>query len=101
MFRWSVGSVAISRLGPHELAEAVARVQHEDIHGEMGDAALAKQRGVAAIAVFSDPFGFRHELTYGLLRKPATFRPGRAMSGFVTGDGGVGHAVIVVRPMSL
>ncbi len=44
---------------------------------------------------FTDPFGFRHELSTGLADGPA-FTPGRAMSGFVTGEQGLGHAVLLV-----
>ncbi|HBZ72441.1 MAG TPA: glyoxalase, partial [Deltaproteobacteria bacterium] len=43
-----------------------------------------------------DPFGFRHELAWGQLARPSSFRPGRAISGFVTGRGGLGHAVLIV-----
>jgi extradiol dioxygenase len=82
------------------LGAVVDRLLGESIGVERGDAALARQRGVTEIAWFTDPFGFRHELTYGLLRRPSTFRPGRAMSGFVTGEGGVGHAVVVVPDLA-
>lgn len=88
-FGWGVG-------GPSGLADMVGRIQAAGFDVATGDAVLAKQRSVTALAWFTDPFGFRHELAYGLLRRPSTFRPGRAMNGFVTGDGGVGHAVIVV-----
>jgi len=45
---------------------------------------------------FTDPAGFSHELFSGQLTMPGTFRPGRAMSGFVTGGQGLGHVVLVV-----
>lgn len=47
------------------------------------------------VASFADPFGFRHQLITGLEVGPV-FKPGRAMSGFVTGDQGVGHVVLMV-----
>ncbi len=92
-FGWGVADAA-------GLRTVVDRLLLESIHVERGDAALARQREVTEIAWFTDPFGFRHELTYGLLRRPSTFRPGRAMSGFVTEDGGVGHAVVVVPDLA-
>jgi extradiol dioxygenase len=53
-------------------------------------------RGVMSLARFTDPFGFDHEIVCGHVRKPGEFRPGRAISGFVAGDEGVGHAVVIV-----
>jgi extradiol dioxygenase len=44
---------------------------------------------------FVDPLGFRHELVTGLEQGPP-FAPGRAMSGFVTGEQGLGHVVLIV-----
>jgi extradiol dioxygenase len=58
-----------------------------------------EQAGVSvargAVARFTDPFGFHHELISGPM-SGEPFVPGRAMSGFVTGDQGLGHAVIIV-----
>ncbi len=69
------------------LDRAGIAVTHDDV--------LAKMREVATAAWFTDPFGFRHELTYGL-RDVGPFEPGRPMSGFLTGDEGLGHAVFLV-----
>src|SRR5581483_4177666 len=55
--------------------------------------AAAQVRDLISI---TDPAGFRHELFYGQLTLPGTFRPGRAMSGFVTGGQGLGHIVLAV-----
>ena len=44
---------------------------------------------------FGDPFGFRHELVTGVEPGPP-FTPGRPMSGFVTGEQGLGHVVLIV-----
>jgi 2,3-dihydroxybiphenyl 1,2-dioxygenase len=44
---------------------------------------------------FVDPFGFRHELVTGIDQGPQ-FAPGRPMSGFVTGEQGLGHVVLMV-----
>lgn len=51
--------------------------------------------GTGDVARFTDPFGFAHELTTGTATG-APFRPGRPMSGFVTGEQGLGHAVLFV-----
>jgi 3,4-dihydroxy-9,10-secoandrosta-1,3,5(10)-triene-9,17-dione 4,5-dioxygenase len=49
--------------------------------------------------VFTDPFGFRHELVTGVEQgKP--FTPGRQLSGFVTGEQGLGHAVLIVPDLA-
>ncbi len=61
-----------------------------------GDAELARKRAVADVAWFIDPFGFRHELSWGLTMRPGTFKPSRPMSGFVTGAGGLGHVVLML-----
>lgn len=82
--------------GPSALDAAVVALEKQGLPVEPGDAELAALRGVAGLAWFVDPFGFRHELAWGQLARPASFRPGRAMSGFVTGSGGLGHAVLIV-----
>jgi 2,3-dihydroxybiphenyl 1,2-dioxygenase len=51
-------------------------------------------------ASFTDPFGFRHRLTTHL-ETGASFTPGRPISGFVTGDQGLGHAVLIVPDLQL
>jgi extradiol dioxygenase len=86
--------------GPVELAGAITKLEKE--HGlEVHRAPeLAAERRVADVAWFVDPFGFRHELTWGLTRQPSTFRPGRPLSGFVTGSGGVGHAALIVPDLA-
>lgn len=86
---WDVG-------GPEGLREAVARLQADGYTVAQGEPGLAAARKVAGIAWFTDPFGFRHELSWGLHTLPGTFRPGRAHGGFVTGSGGLGHLVLLV-----
>jgi extradiol dioxygenase len=55
---------------------------------------------VRDLVSFTDPAGFHHELFYGQLTVPGTFRPGRAMSGFVTGGQGLGHIVLAVPDLA-
>jgi extradiol dioxygenase len=82
--------------GPDALDRMVDRLRGNGVEVVAGDAATASERGVTDVASFEDPFGFRHELAWGQRRAPSSFRPGRAISGFVTGDGGLGHAVLIV-----
>ena len=86
--------------GPAALESAIIALEKHSIAVTRGDAALVKERAVSELAWFVDPFGFRHELSFGLLTRPATFRPGRAMSGFVTGAGGLGHAVLILPDLA-
>ncbi|MFN8020374.1 MAG: VOC family protein [Acidimicrobiales bacterium] len=48
---------------------------------------------------FVDPFGFRHRLVTALTAGE-TFVPGRPISGFVTGEQGLGHAVLIVPDLA-
>jgi 2,3-dihydroxybiphenyl 1,2-dioxygenase len=91
---WSVN-------GPDGLAVAVERVCAAGIEVHDGDAELARERRVAAIAWFVDVVGFRHELTWGQEHRPGSFRPGRPLSGFVTGSGGLGHLVLFVPDLAV
>lgn len=56
----------------------------------------ASARHVAGFYWFVDPSGFRHELSWGQSVTPNTFMPGRPMSGFHTGEQGMGHIVLLV-----
>ena len=90
---WCVGGLA-------ELEDAITTLEKHGLVVHRAESALARERAVAGMAWFVDPFGFRHELSFGQLQKPASFRPGRPMSGFVTGDGGLGHAVLMVPDLA-
>ena len=46
-----------------------------------------------------DPFGFRHEFVTHLEQGPP-FTPGRPMSGFVIGEQGLGHVVLIVPDLA-
>ena len=76
------------------LAETVARVRAAGCSA-VPDAEAARVRQVTELVAFTDPWGFRHELTHGL-REVGPFVPGRPMSGFVTGDQGLGHLVLLL-----
>lgn len=77
--------------------DAVAKALAEaGTASERGDEELAASRGVNRILLFTDPWGFHHEVTWGLAAQPATFRPGRPISGFVTGVQGLGHVLLLM-----
>ncbi|WP_305092998.1 VOC family protein [Prescottella sp. R16] len=62
-----------------------------------GDAELLRERQVAGLVWFEDPWGLRHELSWGKAATPLSFRAGRTMrGGFVTGEQGLGHVVFQV-----
>jgi 2,3-dihydroxybiphenyl 1,2-dioxygenase len=79
-----------------DLESAVTELRAADIEVVAGTAEEAKERGVVALAAFNDPAGNRNELFYG---QEADFRPlvlTRPMDGYLTGELGMGHAVIGV-----
>lgn len=63
---------------------------------ERGDAELAEARGVNQILSFTDPWEFRHEVTWGQMTIPWSFAPTLPMSGFVTGAQGLGHVLLLL-----
>jgi len=80
-------------------AEVLALGEKIEAHGPKLQRATKEEadaRKVAGFYWFTDPSGFRHELTWGQWVTPNTFTPGRPMSGFKTGDQGMGHIVLVV-----
>ena len=82
--------------GPAALAAAATTLEQQGLTVRRAAADEVAARAVADLVWFIDPFGFRHELVWGLTMRPGTFRPGRPMSGFVTGGGGLGHVVLIL-----
>ena len=62
-----------------------------------GSRALADERRVSDLIIFSDPIGNRLEAFYGVETAPEPFKPGRSISGFRTGPLGMGHPVLTVE----
>jgi 2,3-dihydroxybiphenyl 1,2-dioxygenase len=80
-----------------DLHAAVAELRTAGVEVVAGTDDEAKDRGVVELAAFNDPAGNRNELFYG---QQADFRPlvlTRPMSGYLTGELGMGHAVIGVQ----
>ena len=63
---------------------------------ETGDAALCRERAVDGLIVCRDPSGIRTEIFHGAHAATAPFVSPRPISGFVTGEQGVGHSVMAV-----
>jgi 3,4-dihydroxy-9,10-secoandrosta-1,3,5(10)-triene-9,17-dione 4,5-dioxygenase len=72
----------------------VARVEASGTAVTAGDAATAKARCVAALVRFCDPAGNLIELYHGRVTDYAPFVSPAGVSGFVTGNMGLGHAVL-------
>jgi len=84
----------------HDLEEYSKKLTDRGIEVLHGDNALAAQRGVRSLIHFHDLNGVRHELVYAQNLDVGTFRPGRNVSGFVTGAQGLGHAVFMVPDLA-
>ncbi|MCA1005727.1 VOC family protein [Rhodococcus hoagii] len=81
-----------------EIAAESARTQLESagVTVRTATAEEAAERRVGGYLWFNDPFGFRHELAWGQVVEIGTFQPARPMSGFMTGEQGMGHVVLFV-----
>jgi len=80
-----------------ELRSYVAELRDKGLEIHDGTEDELKERQVAELYWFLDPFGNRHELIWGQFSNPNTFFPARPMRGrFVTGDLGLGHIVLIV-----
>jgi 2,3-dihydroxybiphenyl 1,2-dioxygenase len=81
-----------------QLEEFVARLRARGVDVRHADEATVAERQAADVYWFHDPFGIRHELSWGRSSFPGTFTPGRRLvgKGFVTGDLGLGHVVLIV-----
>ncbi|MEV5413289.1 VOC family protein [Thermopolyspora sp. NPDC052614] len=66
------------------------------VAAEVGSDELAAERAVNRIITFTDPWGFRHEVTWGQSHIACSFQPSRPISGFVTGQQGLGHVLLLL-----
>ncbi|MFG2019336.1 VOC family protein [Actinomadura geliboluensis] len=79
------------------LDEIAARLAAAGVEVEEGGAALAASRKVDRILVTADPMGNRVELVTGFADAATPFRSDVLLGGFVTGDGGAGHQVLLSK----
>jgi len=73
-----------------------ARLDRHGVAVGRGTRALAVERRVADLIVFTDPNGHRVEIFHSPEIASDPFMPGRPISGFKTGPYGMGHAVLNV-----
>jgi len=88
-FGWEVADAAALDALAAKLEAAAVAVRHEP-------AARADQRFVRGLISFRDPDGNRLEAFHGPLLADTPFKPSRAISGFLAGVLGMGHAVLMV-----
>jgi len=82
------------------LREVAARLRAIGVEVTAGSAEHAKLRGVTELIRFTDPSGVRSEAFYGpSIRFEQPFHSPRAISGFVTGQQGLGHIVMAAGDM--
>jgi extradiol dioxygenase len=86
--------------GSDAFEAAVAELQDQGTQVRRGTDEDRARAQVRDLAGFTDPAGLRHEIFWGQLVLPGSFRPGRAMSGFVTGAQGLGHVVLAVPDLA-
>ena len=89
-YGWEVAdAAALDTLG--------ARLDAHGVSVARGSRALADERHVKDLIVFTDPIGNRLEAFHGSETAAEPFQPGRTISGFRTGPLGMGHAVLTVE----
>ncbi len=80
-----------------ELAGVAERLRVAGIPHSVAEPQLLRDRRVSGLVQCSDPDGIATEIFWGpLVEERAPFVSPRALSGFVTGDGGLGHIVLTV-----
>src|ERR1700722_18499948 len=89
-YGWEISSGA-------ELDALAAHLEKSGVKIARGSRALADERRVKDLIVFSDPIGNRLEVFHGAEISTEPFVPGRSISGFRTGPLGMGHAVLTAE----
>lgn len=79
---------------------AVAELDAMGYPYELASADECAERAVLNIIRLRDPHDFVHELFYAQTYTAGSFLPGKATHGFLAGDEGVGHIVMVVPDWS-
>jgi 2,3-dihydroxybiphenyl 1,2-dioxygenase len=79
------------------LAELEARLTDARVEVTRGTEEEARRRGVGRLVKFADPAGVPLELFVGADRATEPFRSELVRSGFVTGEQGLGHAVVTAN----
>lgn len=80
--------------GPVAFEAVIVRLENYGCNVKRDRGRLAKQRGVMAVAQFTDPIGVSCELFWGAREASLPFMSPVGTSGFVTGNEGLGHIVL-------
>lgn len=81
--------------GPEALEKFAQQLSDAGVTITRGDEALAKRRGVSDLIFCQDPDGLQVEIYYGASERfEEPFVSTKGVSGFVTGDQGLGHIVL-------
>ena len=75
-------------------ASALGHLKEKGVAYELGNPDICAQRCVQQLAAIVDPSGNRHELVWGFKSDFMHFASPTGVSGFVTGDLGLGHTVL-------
>jgi 2,3-dihydroxybiphenyl 1,2-dioxygenase len=86
--------------GPNALAEMAARLIAAGVPLGNDDEVLAGERGVTGLVSCRDPQGLRVEIYYGPTERHETPFASKAVSGFVTGEEGIGHVVLTTSDIA-
>ncbi len=89
-FGWEVADGA----GLDSLA---ARLESHGVAVRRPPRSLADERGAKELIQFSDPIGNQLEAFHGAAVASEPFKPGRTISGFLTGPLGMGHVVLTAE----
>lgn len=92
----SVAYIGWATTGQGDAQRIADQVNAYGLRVEQASEPEAALRKVMGFYWFIDPAGIRHELAWGQMRSRTAFLPGRAMSGFRTGEQGLGHVVFAV-----
>ena len=90
VFGWEVADAAA-------LDAIAAKIEKAGVRVERGSRAFADQRFVADLVRLADPMGNQIEIFWGGEDASTPFSAGRNISGFRTGDLGLGHVVMQAR----
>lgn len=82
--------------GRVEFEAALSHLDNKGITYQLATPDELEHRRVIAMAWFRDPHDYRHEIYHGQQFDYGVFVPGRPIRGFVAGNLGLGHCVLVV-----
>jgi len=97
--RDDVAAVGLAALNRSEFDAALGRLKAAGVAVQKGDESACRARHVTELVSFSDPSGNPLELCLGQRVAATAFASAVAPKGFVTGDMGMGHIVLVTQDL--